>query len=680
MSKQTDEEIVTIVDQEFESAMGNEGGEISIERAKAWDFYLSKPVDELIPIEGQSKVVTSDVSDVIDGVMPSLLRIFTTADNLVAFDAFGPEDMESAAQESDYVNYVFFKQNPSFSILYTWFFDALVQKNGIVKAWWDDSEVVTQEGYQGLSEIELFSLLEDDELEIVERSTRLGKTVGADGQLVEGDVHDVTFRRTSSRGQVRIENVPPEEYRISSDSRSLNPSEARFVGHEKPVKRADLLEMGFDPAIVEDLPAEGTFPRGPEAIARYDKSDDDQEGVHDPSQDEILLREGYVRLGKKAELTQVFVAGNTFLSKEVVDGQPFHVISPQPLPHKHFGRSHADKIMDVQKVSSILLRQILDNLYHTNNPGHAVWDQGMGENTLDDLLTSRAGKVATFTRPVGESWTPIVVPFTAAASFPMLEYWDKVKRDRTGISTDSEGLSPEALKNVQTSVLMQSVDMSKMKIETVARVFAETGIKTLLLHIHELLQKHQDKEQVVQLRNKWVQVNPQEWRTRIDMTVNIGLGIGTREQNLMHLQAIWDKQTQIVQAGGMGLLVSPSNIFKSVSEFVKNANLKDPTMFFTDPGDKPFPPPNDEQAELQKQQQALVQRQQELDGQKQALDAQKQQLSQAKAVMDNRQAQEKLQIERDKVNNKMFIDLEEIKNTLTKIEVESNKNIPGSRI
>lgn len=99
--------------------MGAEGGEIATERAKAWDYYLSKEFGT--EIEGQSQVVTSDVADVVDSIMPSLLRIFTTADNLVSFDPVGPEDIQKAEQESDYVNYVLFKQNPAFEILYTWF-------------------------------------------------------------------------------------------------------------------------------------------------------------------------------------------------------------------------------------------------------------------------------------------------------------------------------------------------------------------------------------------------------------------------------------------------------------------------------------------------------------------------------------------------------------------------------
>jgi hypothetical protein len=170
MPAMTEKELLGIVDAEFSSSMGAPGGEISSERAKAWSYYLSRKFGN--EVEGESSVVTSDVSDVVDGIMPSLLRLFTTADNLVSFDPVGPEDIEGAEQESDFVNYVFFKRNPAFMILYTWFFDALVQKNGIVKAWWDDSERVTRESYKGLSAPELAELMDDEELEAIEQDER----------------------------------------------------------------------------------------------------------------------------------------------------------------------------------------------------------------------------------------------------------------------------------------------------------------------------------------------------------------------------------------------------------------------------------------------------------------------------------------------------------------------------
>lgn len=674
MAKLTDEQLVALVDAEFTSAMGAPGGEISMERAKAWDYYLSKPFGD--EIEGRSSVVTSDVADVVDSVMPSLLRLFTMADNLVGFDAVGPEDEEAAEQESDYVNYVFFKKNPAFEIMYSWFFDALVQKNGIVKAYWDDSEIITTESYEGLTEAELFDLLTDDELELVERSEREMEVPDMTGTvLVPATVHDVQFRRVSKTGRARVENVPPEEYRISSDARSLNPSSARMVGHERPITRSELIDMKFDADIVADLPAHGTLQTSDEQISRRDKSDETRDGHNDRSQDEILVREAYMRVDVtgdgRAELRQIFTAGNRLLSNEPADRQPFHVISPQPLPHKHFGRATAEKVMDVERVQSTLLRQTLDNLYHTNNPGHAVWEQGMGDDTLDDLLTTRVGRTVRFARPVGESYMPMTVPFTAAATFPMLEFWDRVKRDRTGVSSDSEGLSPEALKNIQTSVMGQAHDISRMKLEAIARIFAETGIKSLFLHIHELLLKHQQKAQVVKLRNRWIEVNPQEWRTRMDMTVNVGLGIGTRDQNLLHLNAIFEKQAAAVAAGLGGTLVTPKNVHTTLAEIVKNTGRKVPDLFFTDPGDAEFPSGDQDgiaQAQLQ-----IAQRQQELDAAKLEMDREKAALQHEREIARLVQGQEK-------IRNDLLVEMEKIANALTELELKYSRDVPGSRV
>lgn len=687
MTQLTDSELLNIVDSEFEKALGSDGGEIATERARAYDYYLSKPLGN--EIEGQSQVVSSDVAEVVDSIMPSLLRLFTTADNLVSFDAVGPEDEDQSAQESDYVNYVFFKQNPAFMLMYNWFFDALVQKNGIVKAWQDKAETVTTEEYEGISEQELFELLDDDELEPVERAERVIETVDDFGRPTTEKVHDIEFKRIKKIGRVRVDNVPPEEYRISADSRALDPTEARMVGQEQQIKRSDLLDMGFDKDIVETLGADSIVNDSPEAIARYDKSEETFDSASDRSQDDITVREAYIKVDFEqnghSELRQIFTSGNHILSNEPIDRQPFHIICPSPLPHKHFGIASAEKAMDIQLVSSTLERQILDNLYHTNNPGHAVNENMMGDDTMDDLLTTRVGRVARFDGPVNEAYSTIVIPFTAGASFGMLEYFDNRKRDRTGISADSEGLAPEDLKNIQTTVMAQANDLGRMKIEAIARIFAETGIKSLFLHIHELLLKHKNKEQVIKLRGEWIEINPSQWHSRTDMTVNIGLGIGSRETNLLHLNSISALQEKIIAGGGQNLLVTPQNIFTMASEVVKNANQGDPERFFTDPGNQLAPPQSDEQTKLIEQQQQLDAGQQELDADKQNLARERQAFTEqnetaktklkAKEQEDDRDLkQQDINNDQEKINNDLFVDLEKISNQLTALQLNSGEN------
>jgi hypothetical protein len=679
MAKLTDEQVVEIVEAEFRDAMGAPGGDIADERAKAWNYYMRKPYGD--EEEDLSKVVTSDVMEVVDGTMPGLLKLFTTQDNLLEFDPVykrGEDPKmaeEKAKQESDYINHLFFKRNPAFEIMFFWMFDALVGKNGYVKCFWDESERVSNESYQGLSEGELLDLLQDDELEPIEREERSEALRDpATGEEVEVTVHDVKFRRVSLRGKVCVENVPYEELRVSSEVRGMDLCKARMVGHERYVKRSELVEMGFKKKLVDELPGERRSVKQSEDYARRDKIDDQRTHARDAdkSQDDILLREAYIKVDMdndgRAELKQVFTANGEKLSIEDADRQPFHTLCSSPLPHKHFGMSSAEKVMDNQLVTSTLTRQILNNLYHTNNPGHAVWEMGIGENTMSDLLTRRIGATTRFRRPPQESYMPMTVPFTAGESFPMLQWFDKVKRDRTGVSADSESMSPEALKHVQKTVQAEAEDIRKSKIELIARVFAETGFRTLFQHMHELVLKYQQDAEILKLRGSYVEINPAEWRDRDDMTVQIGLGIGTREQNNMNLQMIAGLQQAMIEGGGLNLLVTPQNLYQTAREFVANANFKKAELFFTDPGDKPAAPPSTEQEKLQKQQQEIEQRRQQLDAERQQvkqaelqLKAQQQQIDAQMKMMDLREKSEDREDKYAHENQKLQNDLMELR-------------------
>lgn len=314
-----------------------------------------------------------------------------------------------------------------------------------------------------------------------------------------------------------------------------------------------------------------------------------------------------------------------------------------------------------------------------------MWEQGIGENTLDDLLNTRVGGITRFARPVSESYQPMTVPYTAGQSWPLIEFFQKAKRDRTGVSADSQGLSPDALKNIQMNVLTQAFDISRMKIEMVARIFAETGFKSLFLHIHELLQKHQNKKKVVLLRNQWIEVDPSAWRNRRDMTVNIGLGIGTREQNLLHLEAIWSKQMVLLDKGGGNTLVTAANLYNTCGEIVKNANLKNPALYFTKA--ETISAPSDEQAQLMAQQQQLQARQQQLDGERQQMNAAKIQLQGREQMLTMRTRMAELRLEvaegkrktqKDRLDAR--IELERLANELTELELKYNVDIPGSKV
>lgn len=662
------DQIKQLVTHEFENSIGTTGSDITEERARAYDYYLRKLYgwEE----EGDSKIVTSEVSEVVDGILTSLMRIFSTADNVVEFEPQGADDIAAAEQESEYLRYWFFKRNPAFEIMFFWFFDALVQKNGYVKAYWDEAERRTVETYEGLSDLEALELMDDAELEPIEREERPGQYVDpVSGELVDGIVHDIKFRRTTKRGVLRVENVPPEELRISKSARHLDPCKARMVGHEREdLTRQDLYDMGFPKKKVDELPAIQPSIDSSIKAARRDKSDDD--GDHpssvDKSQELVgVFREAYMTI--EGELKQIFICNDVLLEVNDFDRQPFHALCAHPLPHKHIGEAGAEKVMDLQLSNSTLVRQIMMNLYHTNNPGKTVWEQAMSENTMSDLLTRRVGRVVRVRRPVNEAVSDDVVPFMAKESFPMLDYFDKKKAERSGVAFDSDGLTPDALKNIQQSVMAEASDIKRMKVELIARIFAETGIKSLFLHMHELLLKHQSDEDIVRLRGQFVPVNPKSWRQRYEMTAVIGLGLANRDRNLIHLNAIWEKQGALIEADQMNLTVTPKNLYATASEIVKNANIgKPPEMFFTDPGDQKAPPPTDQQIELQKQQLQVQQMAEQNKQQKNQLDLQKIQLDAQAMQLENERKVFELQEKREKRLDELSIANEKLRNELHK--------------
>jgi hypothetical protein len=135
--------------------------QLSEDRAKAMNYYNGDMNEDMPAQEGRSRAVSSDVADTIEGLMPSLMDIFAGSDEVVRFEPVGPEDERAAQQESDYVNHVFMNQNPGFRILYDFIKDALLEKVGIVKVWWEETEDEENETYYDLSEQQYAKLMYD---------------------------------------------------------------------------------------------------------------------------------------------------------------------------------------------------------------------------------------------------------------------------------------------------------------------------------------------------------------------------------------------------------------------------------------------------------------------------------------------------------------------------------------
>ena len=582
----SEKDILAVLSREIHNASGFIGGELVSRRKKSLQYYLGMPLGN--EQEGRSQVISNDVLDTVESLMPSLMRIFTSGDNVFSCEGTGPEDDEMARQCSDYLNYIFYKENSGFLALYSAFKDALIQKNGILKVYWDDSQKTEREEYTRLSDDEFNDLVTNPEVKVKNHSEYEEPILDDQGkELDKVTLHDVVIHRTRLYGQVRIEPVPPEEFLISRRSKDIN--SANFVCHRTNKTRTELVEMGYDKDLVDSLPTGNTDFFTEDKFIRHqnvDFSHGASEG--DKSTNDILIYECYIKLDVnedgKAELLKITTAGSgtgKMIDMEEVDNYPFVSMTPVIMPHRFHGRSVSELVEDIQLIKSTVMRQMLDNMYLTNNNRVAVQD---GQVAMDDLLTNRPGGIVRTKQPPQNVMMPLPMqPLTEQAT-AMLGYLDSVKETRTGITRQSQGLDANTLNKTATGQ-NQILTQSQMRMELIARIFAETGVKDLALKMFELVCKYQQKEKIVRIRGKYIPMRPYEWKDRVNVTVQVGLGTGSKEQQLILLNAILERQMQAInlQQNTFGPMVNLRNIYNSLKKLIENAGLNGIEPYFMDP-------------------------------------------------------------------------------------------------
>ena len=671
-------DLKSILQAEIDDAIGYIETETVDQRKQALEAYLRQPYGN--EVEGKSQIVTGEVAEAIDGALPSLVRIFTGSDNIVVFEPQGPQDEASAKQATDYCNWVFTKDNAGVAILHDWFKDALMQKNGIGKAYWQDKEDITKERYFDLSDDELAMLMSDETMEIVEQDTTefpifdpMGQPVfEPTGVQVMGATHNVVVQKRKKSGKVTIENVPPEEFLISKKAKTI--ADSPFVAHRQMLTRSDLIAMGFNKKQVESLQMGDALAYTPERVARYSAGEQPyQVQTDDTSMQEIEVFECYIKTdinGKGiATLTQVFYASNEILQDEKgkemieeVDYVPFHSICPIPIPHKFFGNSLADRTTDLQLIKTTITRQMLDNLYLTNNARVVAVE---GQVNLDDLLTSTAGGVI---RAKSQGAVQqLVVQNVAQAAFPMLQYLDTVQSKRTGVSDASQGLDPAILQNVTAAAVASKQQAGAGKIEMMARIFAETGVKSLFQGILHLLCKYQDKARVVRMRGEFVEFDPRTWANQYDVSINVGLGAGNRQEQMAMLSMVLAKQEQLIaQYGPANPYVSPAQYRSTLGRMVEIAGFKDSSEFY-----KPITPEQDQMLSNPPPQQ------QQMPPEVQALMAKTQaeiQANQAKAQADLELQKAQMQVDMQMAQQKAAAEMEVMRQKeAAKLQLEREK-------
>ena len=593
----TEDDLHGIVSAEIDDAVDYVDDVISPQRATAGEYYKGEPFGN--EEEGRSQVVSMDVRDTVQAIMPSIMRVFFSASNVVEYAPNGPEDVQSAEQATEYVNYCLTRDNNFFNVCYSSFKDALIRKNGIMKIWWDEEKNVETIDYTGLDEQSFTVLVSDPDVELrdVQIETSETETAGPDGMMMMSQTpatYSCTVVRTTTKGRVAVASVPPEEFLIDRQAKSLE--EAEFVGHRRYVTVSDLVKMGYDLDEIEDLGYETTedFNGNEEAFDRNPDATILGAGRTDLASRKIEYIEAYLYVDMDgdgiAELRRVCVGGSAYriLHNEPCDHIPFVDFCPDPEPHTFFGMSIADVVMDIQLIKSNILRNMLDSLAQSIHPRTAVVE---GQVNLEDVMNTEVGGIIRMRAP--GMVQPFSQPFVGQAAFPMLQYMDELRENRTGISKAAAGLDANALQSSTRAAVAATVTAAQQHIELICRIFAETGMKSLFKKALYLVTTYQDAPRMIRLRNQFVPIDPRVWDASMDVLVNVALGTGTNEEKLAFLAQVAQKQEMLIQQGGVqnNPLVDLAQYRNTLAQMLALAGFKDPNMFFKDPATQPPPPP-----------------------------------------------------------------------------------------
>lgn len=649
MAGMTEDDLRRLTDAEMHDAVGFCGatGKLEQKRRQNLSYFMALPEGDLAPpeVEGRSSVVDTTVRNTILGMEGPLIKTFCGTENVVEFSETTADDEAKAKQVTDYLNYLLRKKNPGYSIVTTWIRDALVQKFGFVSVTWDDSAVETKEEYRGQTDVQLAILLDDDEVEPIDQKSypdpeaekqkakaieqmeqQLGQMQqsaqqaamqpqppqqpGQPMQLPQAVVqlqqattmyeqfkaqpvpmlYDVTVRRKKSGGRLCIENVPPEEMMIRRDAKSLNTT--RFVGHRVRRTINQLKAAKYDN--VDDISDAdgGDDDMNGEAVTRRWMNDNggmaDHHGTDavDPGSRMVWITICYVMCDYDGNgidaWRQEVRCGKVTLRNVECDDHPFVGWCPVPMPHQMIGLCPADLAMEPQRIKTSLKRAQLDNVYLMANGRYFAVE---GKVNLDDLLDSRPGGVVRMAQ-IGMAGPLDQGRGDLAGTAAIMEATELDAEESTGWTRQSQGGNGLGLDGNTTLGQANIVtNRADARVEIIARQFAETGYTDLFKKMLKLVCQHQDKAVQVKLGSKWQNVDPREWTNQFDMTINVGLGTGNKDQQVQHLIALKQAQAEGLQVG----ICKPKHIYNADIKLAEALGFKSGDQFFHDPSAPPDP-------------------------------------------------------------------------------------------
>lgn len=649
--------------------------------------------------EGFSTVVSADLRKHVQKVMPSIMRTILSNDRIVEYHPAGPGDEEGAEDATDYVNAVVVPECNGEAAIRDAIFDALVLKTGILN-WcaYRERRVTVQEFTGQIPDVLTGLDAEGDILDLT--------------QAQDGTV-SFKLRRMTDTVKTRLRAVPRGSFLIHPEADSIEDSP--IVGEKQSVSRSDLVARGYDRDLVWSIPCEDDD-SDPNEMARRGDDYEDSEIDVSMALERVEVFDVYVTLDGDddgiAELHHFVCAhgkgtkggagdeARIVLEHGYATEVPYAAVISDYDAHQFEGHSLFEDLRDVQEINTTLMRQTLDNLYQSNDPTPFIQADAVEE--LDPLYKRVRGQPILLAsgRSAAEAVQYQPTPFFADKSFFMKQALDAEAKDRTGITDASGGLPGETLQGMTATGAAMINESAIARTEMLVRNIARGGLRKAFSGLLRLVIAHADQAKMVRLRGQWRQVDPRVWNSEMDCTVNVGLGAGTRERDMMMLQQILGIQQQIIAAFGPdNPMVKPDQLYNTVKKLTETAGFASADPYFTkpDPADiqrrlmaqanKPDPEMQKLQAQMQLEQAKLQMAQGKEQAQMQAdLQVKRAEIEadimaqRAKLESEALLAQQKLAAERDKWQADMALEAEKVRLDRERFELEKMRFLQEQQV
>jgi len=594
--RMTESDLLSFLDSEASAAYKFTDGELGSDRDKALRAYMRTPYGN--EMEGRSSAVSSDVFDAVEGMLPDLLEVFTASDKAVVFEPIGPEDVEMAEQVTDACNYVFYKKNNGFLILYTAIKDGLMLKTGGIKWYYEKIKTPTVSRYVGVDEMQIALFMQENKTaEIVQKE--LADPTPEDLQqsqmtgLPPPPRYTLKIRTVEEVGMVKVCAIPPEELHVSRKHNSITLDNCPYVAHVTKRTLSEVRQMGYTVSI-DDINAAKNDNYTLSEFANERKGGRFGWWNDDNPSDETMqmgfLRDEYVLVDYDgdgiAERRRIVRLGDVILENSECTHVPIAAWTPYILTHQFAGISVADLVEDFQRIHTEIVRQQLDNLYLANNQETVVQTDPQGNPlaNIDDLLNRRPGGV--IRERVSGAVRPYQVQWQGIQAMPMIEQLSVEKENRTGYTRYSQGMDADSLnKTARGMTMIMNASAKRMKL--MARIIAEAMVAPMFKGIFKTLTEFGMEDISFRLNGKFVSVNPQEWRDQYDMTINVGIGTGDDVQKSQMLVQIAQAQAAVAQSPYAERLLNPKKIYNVQARLAETAGFKNPGEFWVDPDSLP---------------------------------------------------------------------------------------------